>query len=158
MNRLKMLSALALMLLSLVVSSVAVFAASPDYDITNVKGINSVDDVRVKAEIDGYEYGDIEDRTSLFDIDAGNVYRKTLNLVIPNDIDASETYTLRVEVSDSDNQEEFNVSLNIDEQRHNLGIFDVLVNPSRVAAGRPLFLNVRIENLGEMKEENVKVT
>lgn len=182
--KLKMFSALALMLLSLVVSSAAVFAASADYDITNVKvnnvdlsgatlnvergevlnlevlinGINPVDDVRVKAEIDGYEYGDIEDRTSLFDIDAGNVYRKTLNLVIPNDIDASETYTLRVEVSDDDNQEEFNVSLNIDEQRHNLGIFDVLVNPSRVASGRPLFVNVRVENLGELKEENVKVT
>lgn len=184
MNRLKMFSALALLLLSLVVSSVAVFAASPDYDITNVKvnnvdlagatlnvergevlnlevllnGINSVDDVRVKAEIDGYEHGDIEDRTSLFDVEAGDVYKKTLNLVIPNDIDASQIYTLRVEASDDKNQEEFNVSLKIDEQRHNLGIFDVLVNPSKVAAGRPLFMNVRVENLGEKKEENVKVT
>lgn len=185
MNKLNIFSALALMLLSLVIGSVAAFAVSPDYDVTDVKvnnvdlagatfdvergevlnieilinGINNVDDVRVKAEIDGYEHGDIEDRTSLFDVEAGKLYKKTLNLVIPNDIDASETYTLRVEVSDDDNQEEFNVNLHIDEQRHNLGIFDVLVNPSgKVEAGRPLFITARIENLGSMKEEDVKVT
>ena len=185
MNNLKMFSALALMLLTLVVGSVAVFAASPDYDIQSVKvnnvdlagatfdvergevlnleilvrGINTVDDVRVKAEIDGYEHGDIEDRTSLFEIEAGRLYKKTLNLVIPNDIDASEVYTLRVEVSDDDNEEEFNINLHIDEQRHNLGIFDVIVTPNgKVSAGRPIFVDTRIENLGSMKEEDVKVT
>lgn len=185
MNNLKMFSALALMLLTLVVGSVAVFAASPDYDITSVKvnnvdlagatfdvergevlsldilvrGINTVDDVRVKAEIDGYEHGDIEDRTSLFEIEAGKLYKKTLNLVIPNDIDASEVYTLRVEVSDDDNEEEFLVSLHIDEQRHNLGIFDVIITPNgKVSAGRPIFVDTRIENLGSMKEEDVKIT
>ncbi len=182
--KLKTISALALMLLSLVISP-AVFAASPDYDIQTVRvnnmdlagatlnvergdvlnlevlinGINNVDDVRVRAEIDGYEHGDIEDRTALFDIEAGRLYKKTLNLVIPNDIDASETYTLRVTVTDDDNNEEFNVSLNVDEQRHNLGIFDVLVSPGgKAIAGRPLFVTARIENLGDMKEENVKVT
>lgn len=180
----RLLNTLTLMLLALVVTSVAGLAASDDYDIRSVKvnnvdlngatfdvergevlnlevvidGINAIDDVRVKAEIDGYEYGDIEDRTSLFDIEAGNTYRKTLNLVVPNDIDSSEVYTLKIEVSDKNNEEEFNVSLHIDEQRHNLGIFDVIVSPNRVDAGRNVFVSALVENLGSKKEENVKVT
>jgi len=180
----RLLNALTLMLFVLLVSSIAVVAASDDYDIRTVEvndidlsgstldvergevlnleviieGINNVDDVRVKAEIEGYEHGDIEDRTSLFEIEAGKVYRKTLNLIVPNDIDASEDYTLRVELSDKNNEEEFNVSLHIDEQRHNLGIFDVIVSPTRVKAGRNLFVSALIENLGSKKEDNIKVT
>ncbi|MDP4012442.1 MAG: hypothetical protein Q8R00_02445 [Candidatus Nanoarchaeia archaeon] len=180
----KTLKTLTLMLLALMISTVAVFAASDDYDIRSVEvndvdlngatfdvergevlnievlidGLNDVDDVRVKAEIDGYEHGDVEDRTSLFEVEAGKVYKKTLNLVVPNDIDASEDYTLKIKVSDKNNEEEFNVSLHIDEQRHNLGVFDVIVSPNRVEAGRPVFITALIENLGSKKEENVKVT
>lgn len=180
----KTLKTLTLMLLTLMISSVAVFAASADYDIRLVEvndvdlngatfdvergevlnievlidGLNDVDDVRVKAEIDGYEHGDIEDRTSLFEVEAGKVYKKILNLVIPNDIDASEDYTLKIKVSDKNNEEEFNVSLHIDEQRHNIGVFDVIVSPNRVEAGRPVFVTALVENLGSKKEENVKVT
>jgi uncharacterized membrane protein len=180
----KLLNALTVMLFVLVIGSVAVLGASDDYDIRSVEvnnidlngatldvergevlnlevvieGINTVDDVRVKAEIDGYEYGDIEDRTSLFEVEAGKIYRKTLNLVVPNDIDASENYALKIKVSDKNSEEEFNVTLHVDEQRHNIGIFDVIVAPNRIEAGRPLFISALLENLGSKKEENIKVT
>jgi uncharacterized membrane protein len=119
----------------------------------------SVDDVSIKAEIEGYEYGDIEDRTSIFEVEEGLTYYKRLKLVIPEDIDASETYTLRIEVSDDDNKETWEFTLHIDEERHKLNIYDVILRPgSSVEAGRPLFVDVRVENLGAKKEENIKVT
>lgn len=49
--------------------------------------------------------------------------------------------------------------MNVDESRHDVNIFDVIINPSStVSAGQPVFVTVRAENLGEKKEEDVKVT
>jgi len=168
-------------------SIVAVNAVSPDYDITRVEvndeeltgrtldvergetfvvettvlGINNVDDVSVSAEIQGYEYGDIRKRSNLFSVEAGLTYKKVLTLTIPEDIDASQIYTLRVEVEDDRNSEVFEVSLNIDEPRHNLAFNPlnggILVNPSVVTAGRPVFVTARIENLGEKKQDDILV-
>jgi uncharacterized membrane protein len=45
----------------------------------------------------GYK-DDIEDETSEFDLHAGHSYTKTLHLDIPEDADATEDYTLRVEI------------------------------------------------------------
>jgi len=119
----------------------------------------SLDDVRIKAEIEGYEYGDIEDRTSIFEVEEGLTYYKRLSLAIPEDIDASETYTLRVEVSDKDNEEVWEFTLHVDEQRHKLNIYDIIVRPgTSVESGRPLFVDVRVENLGSKKENDIKVT
>src|SRR3989344_2347156 len=112
-----------------------------------------VPDVRVEARIVGYEFGTVSDISDIFSVDEGLVYKKRLTLVIPEDIDASELYTLRVEASDSRNEDQIEFTLNIDEQRHSLNIFDILVNPSsNVVAGQPIFVISRIENLGELKE------
>ena len=118
-----------------------------------------VPDVRIEAKIVGYEFGTISDISDIFSIDENLVYRKVLTLVIPEDIDASELYTLRIEVSDSNNEEQVEFQLNIDEQRHSLNIFDIVVNPSTsVMAGQHIFPIVRVENLGERKEDDVRVT
>src|SRR3989344_5415086 len=118
-----------------------------------------VPDVRVEARIVGYEFGTVSDISDIFSVDEGLVYKKRLTLVIPEDIDASELYTLRVEASDSRNEDQIEFTLNIDEQRHSLNIFDILVNPSsNVVAGQPIFVISRIENLGELKEDDVRVT
>src|SRR3989344_1515894 len=118
-----------------------------------------VPDVRIEAKIVVYEFGTISDISDIFSIDENLVYRKVLTLVIPEDIDASELYTLRIEVSDSNNEEQVEFQLNIDEQRHSLNIFDIVVNPSTsVMAGQPIFPIVRVENLGERKEDDVRVT
>src|SRR3989344_1918768 len=118
-----------------------------------------VPDVRIEAKIVGYEFGTISDISDIFSVDENLVYRKTLTLVIPEDIDASELYTLRIEASDPNNEEQVEFQLNIDEQRHSLNIFDIVVNPSTsVMAGQPIFPIVRVENLGERKEDDVRVT
>src|SRR3989344_7753202 len=53
-----------------------------------------VSDVRIKAWIGGYEYGDVQVKSNIFDVESGVGYIKTLELEIPDDIDASEDYTL----------------------------------------------------------------
>ncbi len=118
-----------------------------------------VPDVRVEARIVGYEFGTVSDISEIFSVDQGLVYKKKLTLVIPEDIDASELYTLRIEASDSRNEDQVEFTLNIDEQRHSLNIFDIVVNPSTsVMAGQPIFPIVRVENMGELKEDDVRVT
>ncbi len=120
---------------------------------------NSADDVTVTARIMGYEFGSISDSTSQFNLDAGKTYKKTLTLYVPEDIDASEDYTLKIEVSDQLDEVEVEYTLHIDEARHGLKIYDVLLNPgSTVASGNPLFVTVRLENLGELEENDIKVT
>lgn len=126
-----------------------------------ILGTGDVEDVIVKAWIGGYEYDDVEDKTSMFDIVDGVTYVKELNLEIPGDMDGSEDYTLHVEVYDDDDEEEqsYNLDLWVEESRHKLKIQDVIFRPSAtVNAGRPLFTTVRVENIGEKKEEDIKVT
>ena len=107
----------------------------------------------------GYEFGSITDSVGPFSIDDENTYKKVLTLYVPEDIDSSEDYTLRVEVSDKTSELTEELNLHVDEQRHNLRIYDTLLNPSNtIAAGNPLFVTVRLENLGEMEENDIKIT
>jgi uncharacterized membrane protein len=118
----------------------------------------TIDDVSITARINGYEYESIFDSTSQFSIESGNTYKKTLTLHIPDDIDASELYTLRIEASDKTNEIKKEINLHIDEARHDLKFFDVLLNPSStIKAGNPVFVTVRLENLGEKEEDDIKV-
>ncbi len=124
-----------------------------------VKGLNNSDDVRVKAWLGGYEYGDVEDKSGIFDVTAGVIYRKGLRLSIPDDIDASEDYTLHVEAYSDEESDRKSFGTWIKETRHSLKIQDVIVRPGNsVDAGSPLFVTVRVENLGDKKEEDIKVS
>ena len=124
-------------------------------------GIVSDDNVRIKAEINGYEYGDIEAKTDTFSVKPGVTYKKTLRLNIPNDLDLeSNLYTLNVEASSNDFSDETNndIQLNINSKRHYLNIQDVIISPSTsVEAGKNIFAKVRLENLGDKKEQDIKV-
>lgn len=125
-----------------------------------VKSTDAVDDVKVKAWIGGYEYGDVEETSEIFDINAANVvYKKTLRLDIPNDLDVDEgDYTLFVKVFDRTESVEESFDVFLEEKRHLLKIQDVIVRSSVVDAGSPLFAVVRVENLGDKKEEDIKVS
>lgn len=114
---------------------------------------------KVKAWIGGYEYGDVEDVTGPFEIEPGVVYRKVLYLDIPNDMEASDDYTLHVEIYDDDNEYRQSFALRVQETRHLLAIQDVIFRPSltEVDAGSALFTTVRVENMGDNKEEDIKV-
>jgi len=117
-----------------------------------------LDDVKVKAWIGGYEYDDIEDTTSLFDMKESVSYVKNLVLEIPNDIDANDQYTLHVEAFNDDVNEELEFSVEVSAKRHLLNFVDVIFNPGLSAKNtQPLFVTVRLENLGDKKEDDVRV-
>lgn len=118
----------------------------------------TVDDVFVEAKIIGYEFGSVSDLVGPFSIDPGLTYKKTLTIQIPEDIDATQLYTLRIEVSDPINEDQKEFSLHIDEQRHDLNIFDIILSSYKITAGQPLFVDVNLENLGEKEEDQIKVT
>ncbi|MEK6906943.1 MAG: hypothetical protein AABW45_00265, partial [Nanoarchaeota archaeon] len=118
----------------------------------------NANDVRLKAWIGGYEFGDVEYATSLFDVIANTVYSRNLVLKLPDDLDATQDYTLHVQVFDKATDLENEYVLRIARQRHNLNFVDVVFNPGlTVKSDQPLFVTVRVENLGDKKEEDVRV-
>lgn len=118
----------------------------------------TVDAVRVKAEIEGWEFEDIDDRTDFFTVRPGVKYVKTLKLNIPDDIDTEERFTLRVEAEDSDEQAEFTSIIDTATARHEVNINDVIFRSGEtVRAGDSLLLDVVVENDGSRKEEDISV-
>lgn len=118
-----------------------------------------VDDVVCEAKILGYEFGALSDQTPIFTVEENLVYSKVMNIPIPDDIDASEQYTLRIECSDPIDEEQMEFTLVINEIRHYVNIFDVITSPSNtVGAGQPVIATIRVENRGQKEEDNVRVT
>ncbi|MBS3107623.1 hypothetical protein J4468_01790, partial [Candidatus Woesearchaeota archaeon] len=178
----------ALVLLVLGITSVSaanVVSTSPDYSITQVKidGVdvtndgtvsleagseveiqvivlgNAVKDVQVKAWIGGYEYDRVEDISSMFEINPGVSYKKTLSFVIPEDMDVEDNnYKLHVEVFDDEDENEITYGLFVDRTRHYISILDTILRPdTSIQAGKPIFASVRVQNMGQKVEENIKV-
>ncbi len=115
-------------------------------------------DVRVKAWINGYEFGDIEDETSIFDVKPNVTYVKNLVLNIPNDISASKKYNLHIEASNDQDTTNRIIPIQVEAKRHSLNFVDVIFNPGlNVRNTQPLFVTVRLENLGDKKEEDIRV-
>nr|MBI4156231.1 hypothetical protein [Candidatus Woesearchaeota archaeon] len=123
-----------------------------------LKGLNLADNLRVRAWIGGYEYSNIDYETEVFEVEPNVLYKKYLTLEIPNDISASDDYALHIEVFDDDSSIENTYILRVKEKRHELNVFDVLLRPNIVEAGRPVFVTVRLENLGQKKEQDIKIT
>ncbi len=117
-------------------------------------------DARASVEIVGAEFDDVRARTTLFEILPGVHDSKKLTLQIPADLRASDDYKVRVMLEDDDTAGFTQIySVRVEEERHLLNTFDVIVNPpSRVQPGQPLFVTVRVENMGASVEESAKVT
>ena len=114
-------------------------------------------DVKVKVWIGGYEYDDVEAVSSEFSIEPGVTYRKNLELEIPDDLDVEDNdYTLYVEVYDSDDYERESYEIYTEKQRNSLEIMDVIYD-STVNAGEELQIEIRVENNGDKKQEDIKV-
>lgn len=116
-------------------------------------------DARVQVYVGGYEYGKVEAVSEIFEIVPNVSYKETLRLKMPEDMKATDKYTLNVEVFDDDQSTKRTYTLFVKESRHLLNIYDVILNPaSNVQAGQPLFVTVRIENMGDNVEDSIKVT
>jgi hypothetical protein len=116
-------------------------------------------DARVQAYVGGYEYGKVEDVSDIFEVVPNVSYKKTLRLKIPSDMKATDKYTLNVEIFDDDQSTKRTYTLFVKEARHLVSLYDVIVNPvSNVQAGQPLFVTVRVENMGDNVEDSIKIT
>ncbi|MEM4246952.1 MAG: hypothetical protein QXR48_01740 [Candidatus Woesearchaeota archaeon] len=122
----------------------------------------NVKDMQIEAFFSGDEHNDVMpayDVTSTFDADAGVTYRKKLNINI-HEFFEEDAYKLRLIFSDRDGEELVqNYNIKIDVPRHGVMIRDITFNPEgKVKAGSALLGVVRVRNVGEKDEEDVKVT
>ena len=119
-----------------------------------------LDDLRVKAWLGGYEYeDDVEVVTDMFDYKTpGMLKKEKLTLQLPNDMDNSEEYFLHIELYNHDYVSQHKYNLKVEAERHRLDIQDIMLMPSTVTAGNALFATVRVENMGDNKEEDIRVT
>ena len=124
-----------------------------------VEADSNVDDVQVLAILFGDERFLVSDSSGNFDLDANERSTVTLQLQVPEVFEA-DTYFLRVILAGrSGFTKSYNYPIRMDAQRHQLVIDDVFFssNGGKVRAGRSLLPIVRINNLGEMDEEDVRV-
>lgn len=119
-------------------------------------GTGETTDVNVKAWIGGYEYDSVEATSEMFDIEDAVNYRVKLSLPVPEDMNAEQDYTLYIEVYDDVDYTRETATLRISKDRHLLSIQDVLID--NVEAGDYTTATVRLENMGDKKEEDIKVT
>jgi len=173
--------------LSLLTVSPAVFAGvddhdtSDNYDITNIGiegqsytnivyvergdtisvevyfvGTGETTDVNIKTWLGGYEYDNVQASSEMFDVEDGVSYKKTLQLELPDDLIAEQDYTVYVELYDDVESEQWSSTVRVSKERHLLSIQDVIVEDAE--AGDYTSVTVRLENMGDKKEEDVKVT
>ncbi|MDP2908843.1 MAG: putative S-layer protein [Nanoarchaeota archaeon] len=133
-----------------------------DVDVQWTAGTSTTvdrDDLKLNAWIGGYEYDDVEDTEEIPNIDAGNTRKETLQIILPEDMDAKEKYKLHVRLYNEDAIDFEEVySLKISQEKHKLSIQDVILRPNTVTAGNALFATIWVENMGYEKEENIEVT
>jgi len=128
-------------------------------ELCSVGEDNACYDTRLRAYFGGYEYGVVEDTSEIFQVLPGVNDHKVLYLQMPNDLEASELYTLNIEMFDDEDSVRQKFYVRVEEPRHEVNIFDTIFNPTgAVRAGDALFASVRVENLGDNTEESVKVT
>jgi uncharacterized membrane protein len=121
-----------------------------------------IKDMQIEGFFSGDEHNDVApayDVTQTFDADASVTYRKKLHIDI-HKFFKEDAYKLRLIFSDRNGQEIVqNYNIKIDVPRHGVMIRDVIFNPdSRVKAGSALLSVVRLRNMGEKDERDVKVT
>jgi len=187
-TKLKLFSALALVLIGLLAVSGIANADSVPVSIENVKvngetledgevlgGIVRGDAIEVKvkleatdddsnvvveATVEGLDHDSekASDKTEPFTVRTGKTYYKTLSIELPDRMDLEE-YALRIEVSNrKDDEVVYNAVLEVEPDRNRVTIKDVIFSPENsVKAGRALLATVRVKNMGEVEEEDVKV-
>jgi len=119
----------------------------------------NISNVEIIAMINGDDHNKMSDTSEVFDVEDGTVYTKSLDLSLADIMD-QDNYMLRILVADRyDAIKVYNYLLKIDTPKHVLQVKDVTFTPDgEVKQGRALLSVVRIRNLGEKDEDDVKVT
>ncbi len=121
----------------------------------------SAKDVEIRAFVTGFEFSrseDISDSTSPFDVEKGVSYVKSLKLKLPERVE-EDTYRIRVIVAGRDNDEiTQNFRIKVTPTAHEVVVKDLSISPEdTVQAGRAILATVRVKNLGDKTEKDVKV-
>lgn len=115
--------------------------------------------VKLNAWVSGYR-DDIEAETSKFDVFAGSVYTRTVELKIPQDIDAKDDYTFYVRIeskNDLSGIDEARIDSDIQRIANILDILSVDIYNQPFTAGSTLYADVVVKNRGNYKAEDVYV-
>jgi hypothetical protein len=119
-------------------------------------GLDETKDVNIKAWLGGYEYDNVQATSGMFDVEAGVTYGKTLSITLPEDMISEQDYTLYVEMYDDSDSITETATLRVSKERHLVSIQDVII--SNAEAGDYVSATVRLENMGDHKEEDLLVT
>ncbi|MBT3407620.1 hypothetical protein HOK68_04810 [Candidatus Woesearchaeota archaeon] len=122
----------------------------------------NADDVRIRAEIVGYEHDRrdrLVDMTNYFNLRENNRYVRTLQLNLPTLMDKGD-YTIDVQLLKRNaDTKTFSFPVVIDTQDDAMEIRDVIFTPGNsIKAGTSFITNVRLRNIGNEEQDNVKVT
>ncbi len=124
-----------------------------------------LEEVKVHAWMSGY-HDEIESKTSSFDVFEGNEYVKRLNLEIPSDLDARDTYTLHVKLEqqqDLSGIEEAKITMDVQRASNLLEILSMGVYSTSTYStynfevGDNIFIDVVVKNRGNYEAEDVYV-
>ena len=121
-----------------------------------IEGTGEATDISLKTWIGGYEYETVQETSEMFDVEDGVIYGVTLDLELPADLEAEQEYTLYVQAYDATDVVTETATIMVSKDRHLVEIQDVLVEDAE--AGDYVSATVRLENMGDQKEEDIKVT
>lgn len=126
-----------------------------------VTATEDIDDVEAEAFLSGFEYNKWEPASDIVgpkNLQANTQYKFEFEIPISDEFEKDD-YKLRVLLTNRDHEELIQrYNLKIDVPRHQLRIDDVVFYPeSSVKAGSALLATVRVENKGEMQEDDVKI-
>ncbi|MBU0666448.1 MAG: putative S-layer protein [Nanoarchaeota archaeon] len=130
-----------------------------------VKALSDVENVQIEADIYGYKYADreeelVSDVTKTFDMNENATAYKTLNLMIPVNMDKKYT-KLRIRVGDEDGtsfEKTYELQIKGVESEEAVIVKDYSFTPSdSVVAGRAFTAAVKVENIGDEDLDDVKV-
>ena len=134
--------------------SVKVYFTAADLD-EDVDELGSASDVKIKAEL-----GDVDVKTSSFDVEGGKRYIKTFTIRVPNELEdeISDDMTLNLKIWNSDfKSESEDIILRVQRPSHDIAIKSIIVSNS-VEAGQVLPVDVVLENTGYNDLEDIYVT
>ncbi|MCX8194057.1 MAG: hypothetical protein N3G19_01715, partial [Candidatus Pacearchaeota archaeon] len=132
---------------------------------TSFTAISDLEKVTVHAWLTGY-HEDIEAETREFDVFGGNTYIKTLNLEIPNNLDAKDKYTLYVQIEHKQQLSGINEAEVDTEVQRIANMFEILsiefydsnnYYGSEFDAGDTIYADVVVKNRGNYEAEDVYV-
>ena len=116
-------------------------------------------DVYVTAELEG-EKVDVKAVSSVFDVESGKSYKKTLSLIVPYELkdEISDDLELNIEIDGKEHKTELDtITLRVQRPSYNVEVKSITV-PSNIGAGDTFPVEIVLSNIGYNDLDDVYVT